>query len=145
MMLINRDPLNLLDMAHQMLNSLAYSNNDGYHNNSYVNSWNPAVDIREEKDKFLIMADIPGVDPKDIEITMEDGVLTVKGERYFKTKNDDETYKRLERSSGSFYRRFSLPDTADGEHIEAKGNNGVLEITIPKHEKVQPRKIEVKS
>ena len=91
------------------------------------------------------MADIPGVDPKDIEITMEDGVLTVKGERYFKTKNDDETYKRLERSSGSFYRRFSLPDTADGEHIEAKGNNGVLEITIPKHEKVQPRKIEVKS
>ena len=145
MLLINRDPLNLFDRVHQMLNSLAYSNNDGYHNNSYVNSWNPAVDIREEKDKFLIMADIPGVDPKDIEITMEDGVLTVKGERYFKTKNDDETYKRLERSSGSFYRRFSLPDTADGEHIEAKGNNGVLEITIPKHEKVQPRKIEVKS
>jgi len=145
MLLINRDPLNLFDRVHQRLNSLAYSNNDGYRNSSYVNSWNHAVDIREEKDKFLIMADIPGVDPKDIEITMEDGVLTVKGERYFKTKNDDETYKRLERSSGSFYRRFSLPDTADGEHIEAKGNNGVLEITIPKHEKVQPRKIEVKS
>ena len=145
MLLINRDPLNLFDSVHQRLNNLAYSNNDGYHNNSYVNSWNPAVDIREEKDKFLIMADIPGVDPKDIEITMEDGVLTVKGERYSKTKNDDEMYKSLERSSGSFYRRFSLPDTADGEHIEAKGNNGVLEITIPKHEKVQPRKIEVKS
>ena len=145
MLLINRDPLNLFDRVHQSLNNLTYSANDGYYNSSYVNSWNPAVDIREEKDKFLIMADIPGVDPKDIEITMEDGVLTVKGERYFKTKNDDETYKRLERSSGSFYRRFSLPDTADGEHIEAKGNNGVLEITIPKHEKVQPRKIEVKS
>ena len=145
MLLINRDPLNLFDRVHQSLNNLTYSANDGYYNSSYVNSWNPAVDIREEKDKFLIMADIPGVDPKDIDITMEDGVLTVKGERYSQTKNDGETYKRLERSSGSFYRRFSLPDTADGEHIEAKGNNGVLEITIPKHEKVQPRKIEVKS
>ena len=61
MLLINRDPLNLFDRVHQRLNSLAYSNNDGYRNSSYVNSWNHAVDIREEKDKFLIMADIPGV------------------------------------------------------------------------------------
>ena len=76
---------------------------------------------------------------------MENGILTVKGERHLEVEDSNENYKRTERTSGAFYRRFSLPDTADGEHIEAKGNNGVLEITIPKHEKVQPRRIEVKS
>ena len=76
---------------------------------------------------------------------MEDGVLTIKGERQSEAREEKEGYKRVERVSGTFYRRFSLPDTADAERIEAKGQDGVLEIIIPKHEKLQPRKIEVKS
>jgi len=118
----------------------------GDDNSDVVTShWRPAVDIKEEEDRFVIYADLPGVDPKDIEITMEQGVLTLKGERSEETKEEREGYKRVERVSGSFYRRFSLPDTADAERIEAEGKNGVLEITLPKLEKLQPRKITVKS
>ena len=135
MSLVSYEPLDLLDRFHQKLNHLPYSQ---------MSSWRPAVDIKEEKDCFLIVADVPGVDPKNIEITMENGMLTIKGERCSERKDSNEKYKRAERTRDAFYRCFSLPDTADCEHIEAKGANGVLEITIPKHEKVQPRRIEVK-
>ena len=153
MSLINYEPWNLLGRVHQQLDPLSFSDklfpdffvdSDNCYSNRLTNNWYPAVDIKEEKDCFLIVADVPGVDPKDIEIIIENGILTVKGERYLEKKDSNENYKRTERTNGSFYKRFSLPDTADGEHIEAKGSNGVLEITIPKHEKVQPRRIEVK-
>tara|TARA_B100001250_G_C19775856_1_gene779496 strand:+ start:1323 stop:1733 length:411 start_codon:yes stop_codon:yes gene_type:complete len=136
MSLVSYEPWNLLDRFYQQLNHLPYSE---------MNSWRPAVDIKEEKDCFLIIADVPGVDPKDIDITMENGILTIKGERCSGIKSSNEKYKRLERTKDDFYRCFSLPDTADSERIEAKGANGVLKITIPKYEKVQPRRIEVKS
>jgi len=110
-----------------------------------TSDWVPAVDIKEEKDSFLIVADIPGVDPKDIEVHMENGMLTIKGEKESEKKEEKEGYKRVERTFGSFYRRFSLPDTADPDKITAKSNNGVLEVRIAKHEKVQPRKISVGS
>ena len=150
MSLVSYEPWSLLDKFQRQLNHLAYSgelfaNYDNDSLNMYTSGWRPAVDIKEEKNCFLIVADVPGVDPKDIEITMENGVLTVKGERHLDAEDSDENYKRVERMNGTFYRRFSLPDTADGERIEAKGSNGVLEITIPKHEKVLPRRIEVKS
>lgn len=110
-----------------------------------TSDWVPAVDIKEEDDSFLIVADIPGVDPKDIEVHMEDGMLTIKGEKETEKKEEREGYKRVERTSGSFYRRFSLPDTADPEKIVANSNHGVLEVRIGKQEKVQPRKIAVNS
>ena len=110
-----------------------------------TSDWVPAVDIKEEDDGFLIVADIPGVDPKDIEVHMEDGMLTIKGEKEAEKKEEREGYKRVERTSGSFYRRFSLPDTADPEKITANSNHGVLEVRIGKQEKVQPRKIAVNS
>ena len=94
-------------------------------------------------DRFVLTADIPGVDPADIEITMEQGVLTLKGERTLETQEEDKGYKRVERAHGAFYRRFSLPDTADPEQITASGKNGVLEITIPKKEQEKPRRISV--
>ena len=150
MSLVSYGPWGFLDKFQRQLNHLAYSgelfaNYDNDSLNMYTSGWRPAVDIREEKNCFLIVADVPGINPKDIEITMENGVLTVKGERHLDEEDSDENYKRVERMNGTFYRRFSLPDTADGERIEAKGSNGVLEITIPKHEKVLPRRIEVKS
>ncbi|MDH5552298.1 MAG: Hsp20/alpha crystallin family protein [Nitrosomonas sp.] len=105
--------------------------------------WAPAVDIKEEANKFVIHADIPGVKPEEINVSMEDGVLTIKGEKKTEAKTDEEGYKRIERTYGSFYRRFSLPDTANADAISAQSKNGVLEIIIPKREAVQPKKIEV--
>lgn len=149
MALANYEPWGLLDRFNQQLNQLAYADKSLSNENDYSNvvtsHWRPAVDIKEEADRFLITADLPGVDPKNIEITMDNGVLTIKGERQSETRNEKEGYKRVERVSGAFNRRFSLPDTADAERIEAKGKDGVLEVILPKHEKVQPRKIEVKS
>lgn len=105
--------------------------------------WIPSVDIKEEHNRFMIYADIPGVDPKNIEITMENGVLNIKGERTQETKEEKEGYSRVERQKGMFYRRFALPDTADPDNITAQGKHGVLEISIPKREKAKTRKIEV--
>lgn len=108
-----------------------------------ASDWTPAVDVKEEESRFLITADLPGIDPKDIEIHMEKGVLSIKGERESETKDEREGYKRVERVRGSFFRRFSLPDTADADTISAKSNHGVLEITIPKKIAEQPRRIAV--
>lgn len=105
--------------------------------------WAPAVDIKEEKGKFVIQADIPGVKPEDIDISMENGVLTIKGEKKIEAETDRDGYKRVERTYGSFYRRFSLPDTADSDAISAISRHGVLELTIPKKDEVQPKKISV--
>jgi HSP20 family protein len=107
--------------------------------------WAPTVDIKEESDKFVIFADIPGVMPEDIEVSMEAGVLTVKGQKESESKTEKDGYKRVERSFGSFHRRFSLPDSANGDAIHAKCKHGVLEITIPKREAVQPKRIQVMS
>jgi HSP20 family protein len=106
-------------------------------------NWTPAVDIAEKEDYFLIKADIPGVDPKDIEVSMENGFLTVKGERENETKDEKDGYSRVERSYGSFYRRFSLPDTADSENVSASSNKGVLQIKVAKVEVAKPKKITV--
>ena len=110
-----------------------------------VADWLPAVDIKEEAERFIVHADVPGIDPKDIEITMEDGVLTVRGERRSESRENQDGWRRVERVSGQFFRRFSLPDTADAEAISARGAHGVLEIVIPKQAKVQPRRITVQA
>lgn len=150
MTLVNYEPWNLLDRLQQQLHqtgfaSKALAENDSDYSSVVTSRWTPAVDIKEEASRFLITADLPGVDPKDIEITMDNGVLTIKGERQAEERDEKEGYKRVERVSGAFYRRFSLPDTADADRIEAKGKDGVLEVILPKHERVQPRKIEVNS
>lgn len=108
-----------------------------------ASDWVPDVDIKEEENQFVICADIPGVDPKDIDVHMEKGMLSISGERSSETREEREGYKRLERARGTFLRRFTLPDTADADKISAKSNHGVLEITIPKHEKSVARKISV--
>lgn len=107
--------------------------------------WAPAVDIKEEPDKFILLADLPGVKPEEIDVRMENGVLTIKGEKKTEAKTEKEGYKRVERVYGSFYRRFSLPDTANPDAISAVSKHGVLEIVIPKRESIQPKKINVTS
>jgi len=110
-----------------------------------TSDWAPAVDIQETDDSFVLHADIPGVDPKAIEVSMEEGVLTIRGERDAISQPGKDGFKRVERVHGTFYRRFALPDTADAEKISARGEHGVLAITIPKMEKVQPRRITVQA
>jgi HSP20 family protein len=105
--------------------------------------WAPAVDIKEEDNRYVIRADIPGVKPDDIEVTMENGVLTIRGERKFEETEERENFKRIERSHGVFYRRFSLPDNTDAEAVQASGKDGVIEIIIPKTTEKQPKRIEV--
>jgi len=144
MTLMKYEPWNLLEqMRREMDRALDTRSAEG--SSVATSDWVPAVDIKEEKDSFVIVADIPGVDPKDIEVHMENGMLTIKGEKESEKKEEREGYKRVERSFGSFYRRFGLPDTADAEKITAKSNNGVLEVRIGKQEQVQPRKISVNS
>jgi len=146
MTFVRYEPWSLLDRFQRELNQITLGSDvvEGDSSNVVTSHWRPAVDIKEEPDRYVIHADLPGVDPKDIEITMEDGMLTINGERHSEKRDETEGYKRVERISGTFYRRFSLPDSADTERIEAKGKDGVLEVILPKQEKVQPRRITVK-
>lgn len=107
--------------------------------------WVPSVDINEFDDKFQLYVDIPGVDPKNVEITLEAGVLTITGERFLQAEKAEESVvrRRTERGSGRFYRRFLLPESVDSEKVKATDRHGVLEILIPKKAKAQPRRIEV--
>ena len=144
MTLTRYEPWSLLDqMRREMERAMDPHTAEG--SSVATSDWVPAVDIKEDPDAFVIVADIPGVDPKDIEVHMENGMLTIKGEKESEKKEEHEGYKRVERSFGSFYRRFSLPDTANPEDISASSNHGVLEVRIGKQQKVQPRKIEVNS
>lgn len=110
-----------------------------------TSQWVPLVDIKEEADRFVVYADIPGVDPQDIEVQMDKGLLTVKGERRGEATVETERFSRVERVHGSFHRRFALPDSADPEGITASGHNGVLQISIPKRPETTPRRIQVGS
>lgn len=130
----------------QLQKELERSMEPGRGENSVATAeWAPAVDIKEEKERFLLIADVPGVQPDAIDVSMEDGVLTIQGEKETEAKTEKDGYKRVERQYGSFYRRFTLPDTADAENISAKCNNGVLEISIPKKAALKPKKITVAS
>ncbi len=106
--------------------------------------WTPSVDIKEEANRYVVQADLPGVKPEDIEVTLQNGVLTIKGERQTEAKEERENYKRIERFYGSFFRRFSLPESVEEEKIEANYDKGVLTVSIPKKPEVQPKKISVK-
>jgi HSP20 family protein len=108
-------------------------------------SWTPAVDIHEEPRQFVLRADLPGVKPGDIEITAEKGVLALRGSRQIEQKEDDGHYSRVERVSGRFVRTFSLPENVATDQIQAKFKDGVLELTIPKIAKPEPRRIEVQA
>ncbi|HTV52753.1 MAG TPA: Hsp20/alpha crystallin family protein [Steroidobacteraceae bacterium] len=113
--------------------------------------WIPPVDIAEYPDRFELTVDLPGVDPAKVEITLEDGVLSLSGEREERLRNAEgesngnaeQLRMRVERGHGRFFRRFVLPETVDAERVRASGRLGVLEITIPKQAKAQPRRIKV--
>jgi HSP20 family protein len=122
-----------------------FNTDDTDQSNVVTSQWTPRVDIKEEDKRFVIYADIPGVDPQDIEVHMDKGILSIKGERQSETKEQTAKFTRVERTHGSFYRRFALPDSADADGISATGRNGVLEISIPKKPETTPRRITISS
>lgn len=142
MKMVHYQPRNLLELLNkEFFNSPYFPTDD----KSLVETgdWVPSVDIKEEKDKFLVLVDIPGVDPKEVKISWENNELSVQGHREIVKKDESENYSRIERNSGTFYRKFSLPDTADSQNIKATSKHGVLEILIPKHEKSKPQQISI--
>jgi HSP20 family protein len=106
--------------------------------------WTPACDIYEDEEGVSLRFELAGVDPKDVDVRFENGVLTVKGERKLEREDKRENYHRIERSYGTFTRSFSLPGTVDAEKIRAESKNGVLTIVLPKKAEAKPRAIQVK-
>lgn len=103
----------------------------------------PAVDIQEENDRFVVRADMPGVAAKDIEVSAEDGKLTIRGTRSTQDRVNEDGFEHVERVAGTFLRRFTLPQSAQAEAIKARYTDGVLEIAIPKQPRVEPKRITV--
>lgn len=108
-----------------------------------TSQWAPRVDIREEDKRFMILVDVPGVDPSTIEVSMDKSILTIKGERKVDSEETSGKLTRQERVYGTFHRRFSLPESADADNISATGRFGVLEIVIPKKPETTPRRIAI--
>jgi len=108
------------------------------------NRWCPAVDVAENDKELLVSADLPGIDPKQVEITVQENILTLSGERKAESESKDGSYHRIERSYGSFTRSFVLPSTVDETKVSAEYKDGVLRIHLPKREEAKPRKINVK-
>jgi HSP20 family protein len=134
-------PLSLLDQLQREMSTLF---NAPVVANFGSEEWAPAVDIKDEKDKFIIHADLPGVKTEDIDVSVDNGVLTIKGERKSVKEEEKDDYKRVERFSGSFMRRFTLPDGANVDKISAKTKNGVLDLVVPKTEKTKSKRIDIK-
>ena len=147
MTLVSYEPWALVNRLHRQLDQAFNRTTDTTATTSAPSvSWIPRVDIYEEAERFVVLADVPGVEAKDIDITADKGVLTIRGERRSeKTESGKNGYERVERTSGSFLRRFTLPESANTESIKAKQANGVLEVSIPKHPQVQPRRISIEA
>lgn len=139
------EPWSFADLLHRDLDRLIDRRTRPADNENPVADWIPAVDIIEEAERFVLRADVPGVSPDDIDVSMDGGILSVSGARHAIAPADDTGVQRIERATGRFLRRFTLPDTADAEHIAAKCANGILEVSIPKMPAVKARRITVEA
>ena len=145
MNLVRFEPWSIVDLLHRDFDRPTlrrYGRADG---RNAVADWVPAIDIIEQKDRFVVRADVPGVVPADIHISMDGRVLSVAGERKAEDRSDVEGVQRVERVSGRFERRFTLPESADADGITAKSAHGILEISIPKQPELQARRITVEA
>ena len=106
-------------------------------------AWNPSVDIYENKDQIVLEAELPGMRQEDFDLSIENNVITLRGERKFEKTDETDSYHRVERSYGAFTRSFTLPQTVSAEGATAEYNNGVLRVTLPKREETKARRIQV--
>ena len=142
MALVRYEPIDLFDRFSNDINRM-FTGSLARDATARAHDWAPHVDIREEDGRFVLYADIPGVERKDVDITLEDGVLTIKGERRAQNAEQPGGLRHRERVQGTFQRRFTLPDTVNDGQISATAKDGVLQIVIPKQEQPQARRINV--
>ena len=146
MAVVRYEPASLVSQLQDEINRVFTTLSGAEGSSGATSTWVPPVDITEYADRFELQVDLPGVAPEKVEITLEDGVLSLSGEREMEVRRADdggETRMRIERGHGRFFRRFVLPETVDAERVQASGRNGVLAITIPKQAKALPRRIKV--
>ena len=148
MNIINYDPFrdmrNLQDEVNRLFSS-SFSRGEGGDNGLTRGAWSPSVDIFENKNEIVLEAEMPGVNADDVNISIENNVLTLSGERRFEKKDESDNFHRVERSYGSFSRSFTLPSTVSSENAQAEFENGVLRLKLAKREEAKPRRIEIKA
>ena len=137
------EPFRRTATLQQQVNRLFENVLDRSSEESNLTSWAPAADIYETEHELVVKADLPEVDPKDLDIRVENNILTIRGERKFEKKVNEDNYLRVERAYGTFSRSFSLANTVNPEAIRADYQNGVLTLTIPKREEAKPKQIKV--
>jgi HSP20 family protein len=145
MNIIRWDPFRDLATLRERMNRLfeeAYSSR-GEEKDMVSSAWNPSVDIYEKENEIVLKAEVPGIDENDIEIKIEDNTITLNGERKFEKETKEENYHRIERSYGSFYRSFTLPQNINQDKIKAESENGILKITMPKKAELKPKKVKI--
>ena len=146
MNIIKYDPFHEIRSLQDEVNRLFTSNfSRGGDNDLMRGAWSPQVDIFEDQDKIVLEAELAGMKPEDVDISIEDNVLTIYGERKFEKKKDSDNFHRVERSYGSFTRSFTLPPTISSENTNAEFENGILRLTLAKREEAKPRRIEIKA
>ena len=148
MSIIKYDPFRELRSLQDEMNRLFmsnYSQRGASEEGFSSGAWNPQVDIFENKDQIVLEAELPGMKPDDVNISIENNILTIHGERKFEKKDEKDNFHRVERSYGSFTRSFTLPPTVSSENANAEFENGVLRLTLAKREEAKPRRIEIKA
>ena len=136
------DPFREVVALQNRVNSLFRDLNEG-ESPMTTASFVPAVDVYEDEKHLVLKLEVPGIEEKDLDVSVENNTLTVKGERKFESEEKEENFHRIERRYGSFYRAFTLPPTVDAEHVEASYNAGVLKLELKKKPEAQPRQIKV--
>lgn len=147
MSIVRYDPFRDLRTLQEEVNRLFSNNLTPSYGDEGIGrgAWNPNVDIYENKDQIVLEAELPGMNREDFDLTIENNVITLRGERRFEKKDDADNYHRVERAYGSFTRSFTLPQAVSGDGAAAEYRNGVLRITLPKREETKARRIEVTS
>jgi HSP20 family protein len=140
---IRWDPFRNLSGLQEQVNRLFDSSFRGHTDESALTTWAPSVDIYETENELVLKADLPEVAERDIDIHVENNMLTMRGERKFEAKVKEENYLRVERSYGAFSRSFSLPNTVDTEAIKAEYKNGVLTVIMPKRAESKPKQVKI--
>ena len=143
MNIVHFEPWRLMGQLNREIDQLFGDSRSNAGAGEATNSWTPLVDVHEEPERFTVHADLPGVLPADIQVTADQGVLTIRGARRIEKRENHKRFERLERIEGDFLRRFTLPENARAEEITAKQSNGVLEVVIPKQPVVEPHRVKV--
>ena len=140
-----REMRSLQDEVNRLFASSFSRGGSGGENDLMRGAWSPQVDIFENQNEIVLEAELPGMKPEDVNISIENNVLTIHGERKFEKKDEGDNFHRVERSYGSFTRSFTLPPTVSSDRAEAEFENGILRLTLAKREEAKPRRIEIKA